>query len=238
MEQTPSWRRNSKIKILISSLQNFHTSKSKYLLALHSCSESFGIAVKDAASTEKIIKSEVFHIGRLLSNNLFSCIEKILPRKFWKQIIRISIAKGPGSFTSTRLTISMARIISQQIDCSLDSMSSFHLMAQRLYKNLNKSDIYNPFWIKDILPRRGIIAGKYQLIKIDHDSNFHEFNELIEPKLIKNEKELNPSIHASNNIEKDLISLIYFSEYCQNFKIQSHWRKTLPIYPTSPVDKK
>ena len=238
MEQTPSWRRNSKVKILISSLQNFHTSKSKYLLALHSCSESFGIAVKDAASTDKIIKSEVFHIGRLLSNNLFSCIEKILPRKFWKQIIRISIAKGPGSFTSTRLTISMARTISQQIDCSLDSMSSFHLMAQRLYKDLNQSDIYNPFWIKDILPRRGIIAGKYQLIKIDHDSNFHEFNEIIEPRLIKNETELNPSINASNNIEKDLISLIYFSEYCQNFKIKSHWGKTLPIYPTSPVDKK
>ena len=219
-------------------MQNSHNSKSKYLLALHSCSESFGIAIKDIENPEKIIISEVFHIGRLLSNKLFSCIEKILPRKFWKQIIRISVVKGPGSFTSTRLTISMARTIAQQIGCSLDSISSFHLMAPRLYKDLYKYQTMNPFWIKDTLPRRGFIAGKYQLIKIHQESNFHEFNEIIPPHLISNEKEITPSIYASKNIEKDIISLIHFSQHCQNSKVTSHWGKTLPIYPTSPIDNK
>ena len=169
-------------------MQNFYTSKSRYLLALHSTSESFGIAVKNIESEETIIKSEVFNIGRALSNKLFSCIETILPRKFWKQIIRISVAKGPGSYTGTRLTISMARTIAQQIDCSLDSMSSFHLMAPRLYKYLDQNQIFNPFWIKDILPRRGTIAGKYEFIKIHQESNFYEFSEIISPQLISNEK--------------------------------------------------
>ena len=132
-------------------MQNLYTSKSKYLLALHSCSESFGIAVKDIDNQENIIKTEVFNIGRSLSNKLLSCIEKILPRKFWKQIIRISVAKGPGSFTSTRLTLSMARTIAQQINCSLDSMSSFHLMAPRLYKDLNQNQNLHTFWIKDFI---------------------------------------------------------------------------------------
>ena len=94
-------------------MQNFYTSKSRYLLALHSTSESCGIAVKNIESKETLIKSQVFNVGRALSNKLFSCIETILPRKFWKQIIRISVAKGPGSYTSTRLTISMARTIAQ-----------------------------------------------------------------------------------------------------------------------------
>ena len=219
-------------------MQNFYTSKSKYLLALESTSESFGIAVKKIESPETIIKSEIFDIGRQLSNKLFNCIERILPRKFWKQIIRISVAKGPGSYTSTRLTVSMARTIAQQLDCSLDSMSSFHLMAPRLYKNLDQYQISNPFWIKDILPRRGIIAGKYQLIKIHQESNFHEFREIISPQLISNEKNIYPSINASNNIEKDIISLIHFSQHCQNSKVNSHWGKTLPIYPTSPIDNK
>tara|TARA_B100000902_G_scaffold395476_1_gene454139 strand:- start:961 stop:1632 length:672 start_codon:yes stop_codon:yes gene_type:complete len=219
-------------------LKNFHNSKSKYLLALHSTSESFGIAVKDTQNPEKIIKSEVFNIGRSLSNKIFSCIEKILPKKFWKQIIRISVATGPGSFTSTRLTISMARTIAQQIDCSLDSISSFHLMAQRLYKNLDHNQILNPFWIQDFLPRRGIVAGKYQLIKIHKESGFHEFSELISPQLISNKKDIKPSIDASNNVGRDIISLINFSQYCQNSKVNSHWSKTLPIYPTSPVDHK
>ena len=88
------------------------------------------------------------------------------------------------------------------------------------------------------MPRRGIVAGKYKLIKIHKDSNFHEFSELISPHLIKNEKEIHPAISASNNIEKDIISLIHFSQYCQNSKVNSNWRTTLPIYPTSPIDNK
>ncbi len=236
MEQASSWRRSPKVKIIMNQLENFYTSRSKYLLALHSCSESFGIAVKDIENPERIVKSEVFNIGRSLSNKLFICMEKMLPRKFWKQILRIAVAKGPGSFTSTRLTISMARTIAQQIDCSLDSISSFHLMAPRLYKDLKPNETSNPFWIKDILPRRGIVAGKYQLIKIDKDSNFHEFSELIPPKLISNEKEIIPAIKASNNIEKDIISLINYSQYCQNLKVNFNWEETLPIYPTSPID--
>ena len=219
-------------------MKNFYNSKSKYLLALHSCSESFGVAVKDTENPENTIKSEVFNIGRSLSNKLFSCVELLLPRQFWKQILRISVAKGPGSFTSTRLTISMARTIAQQIDCSLDSMSSFNLMAGRLYTDLGQNQVYYPFWIKDILPRRGVIAGKYQLIEIHKESNYHEFSELISPQLITNDKEINPSIKASNDIEKDIISLINFSQYCHNLKVNSHWATTLPIYPTSPIDNK
>ena len=238
MEQDASWRRDPKVITIISSLQKFYTSKSKYLLALHSCSESFGIAVKDAENSETKIKSKVFNIGRSLSNKLFICIEEILPREYWKQIIRISVAKGPGSFTSTRLTISMARTIAQQISCSLDSMSSFHIMAPRIYKNLNQNQTFDPFWIKDILPRRGIVAGKYKLIKIHQESDFHEFSELISPQLIRDEKEINPSINASNYIEEDIISLIKFSQHCHNSRINSNWVKTLPIYPTSPIDAK
>ena len=238
MEQASSGRRNPKITFITNSLQNFHNSKSKYLLALHSCSESFGIAIKDTENPEGKIKSEVFNIGRSLSNKLFNCVEKILPRRLWKQIIRISVAKGPGSFTSTRLTISMARIIAQQIECSLDSISSFHLMAPRLSKSLDKKQMFKPFWIKDILPRRGIVAGQYQLIRIHQDSNFHEYNELIPPHLVNNEKLIYPSIEVLNNIEEDIISLINFSQYYQNKKVKSNWRETLPIYPTSPIDNK
>ncbi len=238
MEQATSRRRNSQIKIIINKLKNFHSSNSKYLLALHSCTESFGIAIKDTENPEKIIESKVFNIGRSLSNKLFSCIETILPKNFWKHIIRISVVKGPGGFTSTRLTISMARTMAQQIGCSLDSMSSFHLMAPRLYKDLDENQILNPFWIEDIMPRRGILAGKYQLIKIHQESNFHEFREIISPQLISNKNLIKPSIKASKNIEKDIISLIKFSQYCENSKVNSNWEKALPIYPTSPIDNK
>ena len=108
--------------------------------------------------------------------------------------------------------------------------------APRLYKYLDQDQIFNPFWIKDILPRRGIIAGSYQLIKIHQESDFYEFNEIISPQLISKEKAINPSIKASTNVEKDIISLINFSEYCQKSNFYSNWRTILPIYPTSPID--
>ncbi len=238
MEQVTPRRRNSKLTIIINTLQHFHTSKSKYFLALHSCPESFGVAIKDIENPEIKIKSQVFAIGRSLSNKLFTCIETILPREYWKQISRISVAKGPGSFTSTRLLLSMARTLCQQIDCSLDSLSTFHLMAPRLYKDFKKSNADNHFWIKDLLPRRGIVAGKYELIEIHSKSNFHEFRELIYPKLIDNKKDINPSINASHNLKKDIISLIEFSQFCHNLEIKNNWNKTLPIYPTSPIDNK
>ena len=82
------------------------------------------------------------------------------------------------------------------------------------------------------------MAGKYQLIKIHQESNFHEFSEIITPKLIGNEKVISPAIKASNNIEKDIIYLINFSQYYHNLKVHSNWQKTLPIYPTSPIDNK
>ena len=56
--------------------------------------------------------------------------------------------------------------------------------------------------------------------------------------LFKDEKKIYPSIKAFNNIEKDIISLLDFSQHCQNLKVRSNWEKTLPIYPTSPTDKK
>ncbi len=238
MEQVKARRRNSKIIIIINPLQNFHTSNSKYLLALHSCSESFGIAVKDLENRKPEIKRRIFHTGRSLSNKLLSCVDTLLPKKFWKQIVRISVVTGPGSFTSTRLTLSMARTISQQIDCSLDAISSFHLMAPRLQKYLPKKNIFAPFWIKDILPRRGVLAGKYQLKEIHKKSEFHEYIELLSPQLINNEIDLNPSINASDDLEKDIISLINYSQFHHDKRINSKWDKALPIYPTSPVDNK
>ena len=56
-----------------------------------------------------------------------------------------TVQLGAGLEGTGKLSkISMARTIAQQIDCSLDSMSSFHIMAPRLYKYLDQNQIYSP----------------------------------------------------------------------------------------------
>ncbi len=214
----------------------FHNSSSQYLLALHSCSETFGIAIKNINNPDTNSQSKTFKLGRSLSNKLFTCIETILPKEYWKQIARISVSTGPGGFTTTRLTISMARTISQQIGCSLDSISSFHLMASRLHKTLKEKDKYEPFWIQNLLPRRGIVAGKYKLDHVPEKSNPEKFIELTPPKLFKANISLFPSVDAIDNVQEDIIKLLDLSYVLHLSGVNNSWEKVLPIYPTSPVE--
>ena len=136
----------------------------RYLLALHSSTDDLGVAIIDLEDEDKRIKSSVFKAGRQLSNNLFKYVECLLPKEKWHDIARLAVATGPGSFTGTRLSLIMARTLAQQIDCPLDGISSFALMAPRLSTRLNSNEIKKPFWITKDLIRKGIIAGKYQII--------------------------------------------------------------------------
>ena len=223
------------MKIINNSSQIFNNSPSQYLLALHSCSETFGIAIKNINNPDTNIQSKTFKLGRSLSNKLFTCIETLLPKEYWKQIARISVSTGPGGFTTTRLSISMARALSQQIGCSLDSKSSFHLMASRLHKNLEKKNKFEPFWIKNLLPRRGIVAGKYKLDNLKNNLNFDNFIEIIPPKLFSNNDYLIPSVDAIENVKEDIIKLLDLSYFSHLSSVNNSWEEVLPIYPTSPV---
>lgn len=217
------------------SSQIFHNSRSKYLLALHSCSETFGIAIKSINNPDTNRQTKTFSLGRSLSNKLFTCIETMLPKEYWKQIARISVATGPGGFTTTRLTISMARTLAQQIGCSLDSVSSFHLMASRLHKTLHEKDKYEPFWIKNLLPRRGIVAGQYKLDNLTKKSNSKDIIEITPPRLFGSNVSLSPSVNAVDNVKEDIIQLLDLSYVSHLSAFNNSWEKVLPIYPTSPV---
>ncbi len=217
-------------------LNTKHNNQSAYLLSMHSCTETFGVAFLDTNNPKQEISFSTFPIGRLLSNKLISCVEEIFPRSKWNRLRRISVAIGPGSFTSTRLTVAMARTLAQQLNCDLDGFSSFSLMAPRLAKELNKGNKFDPFWITKELPRRGTIAGRYQIEKIKGVNNLEHGIELENPKLIRNENKLCPSISASDNVESDLIQLLNQSLSAHIFGEKSNWRKVLPIYPTSPID--
>tara|TARA_B100000700_G_C14863134_1_gene769638 strand:- start:310 stop:972 length:663 start_codon:yes stop_codon:yes gene_type:complete len=204
------------------------------LLALHSTSENLGVAVLDAYNFQQKITVRNFPLGKTLSNNLISCVEKIIPAENWKQLKRIAVATGPGGFTSTRLSIVMARTIAQQINCPLDGVSSFSLMAPRLSKKLE--NINKAFWITKNLPRRGVIAGKYQINNKEEINELETTAELIKPYLVKDQTILNPSVTAIDDVIKDVTRLLNLSFLFHSSEVESSWKNILPIYSTSPVD--
>ena len=223
--------KNSQPELTLKSNQQAH-----FLLALHSSSQTLGVAVQDLRENPESIKKSTFQIGKKLSNNLFTCINQLLPYKYWNKIARIAVATGPGGFTGTRLSIAMSRTIAQQLQCQLDGISSFSLMAKRLSENNNLIASDKPFWIKSYLKRRGIIAGQYQL---KANSNIAYCNRVLElkiPSLIKVEESISPAIEAKENISEDTLELLRISCSAHNIGKESLWEKVLPIYPTSPVD--
>tara|TARA_B100000700_G_C14749407_1_gene716809 strand:+ start:71 stop:739 length:669 start_codon:yes stop_codon:yes gene_type:complete len=206
----------------------------KFLLAIHSSSETFGVAVADANRPSRAPNSSIFPIGRELSNKVFTCLEEVFPAKNWKNISRLSVATGPGGFTSTRISIAIGRIISEQIRCPLDGFNSFILMAKRLHYSLEPKDKNKPFWIVKDLPRRGKIAGKYQVIHKNEKEYESKVIELEKPQLLESCIH-KPVLGAKEDVSKDVLELLHLSKERYEKNIASSWKDILPIYPTSPV---
>ncbi len=206
-----------------------------FLMAMHSSSETLGVALLDSRDPEKSKRCLTFPIGKKLSNSLLSCVAKLLPTKYWSQLTRIAVATGPGGFTGTRLTVVMARTLAQQLDCPLDGIGSFPLMAPRLAKTLCPKEQSQPFWIIKDLDKRGKVGGKYQ---VNHNCNItclDQVSELEAPHLLGKDRHVYPLIHENQDVEADVQTLL---EIClESHKIQkkSIWSDVLPIYPTSPV---
>jgi tRNA threonylcarbamoyl adenosine modification protein YeaZ len=147
------------------------------LMALHSSTERFGVAVHDPMSSSEPSAVQVFDDGRGLSNTLITRVSAMLPRARWAPLSGLAVATGPGGFTGTRLSVVMARTLAEQLRCPLLGISSFALMAPRLHNQLPVDQRGQPFWIARELPRRGLVAGCYCL-----DAN--DVNELEEPHLV------------------------------------------------------
>lgn len=134
------------------------------LMALHSSSETFGVAVQDPLLPQEGPRVAVFDDGRALSNTLIGRVAALLPQERWSDLEGLAVATGPGGFTGTRLSVVMARTLAQQLNCRLIGVSSYALMAARLVEQLPPEQRRSPFWIQRELPRRGWVAGCYQRV--------------------------------------------------------------------------
>ena len=129
---------------------------------IHSTENSFGFGYRKNNTPE----SDVLFIKKFdndLCNNLINDLNKFISKENLQKINKLSVSIGPANFNASRLIVVLARTISQQINCPLDSFSSFEIMAKRIAL---KNDIFinkKSFWIFKKLKRKGFIAGKYEI---------------------------------------------------------------------------
>ena len=205
------------------------------LLALHSSSETLGVALQPLGPSGVSAQVASFPLGRRLSNELLPCVEQLLPAERWPQIGRLVVATGPGGFTGTRLTVVFARTLAQQLQIPLHGFSSFLLMARRLVAPGGAMAGCERIWLEQLLPRRGSVVGCYG---VDHRA-FGGVAELEQPRLIPAAEawgDSDPREAALVDPEADALQLLELGQLAHAAGLEGPWAPVLPLYPTSPVE--
>ena len=214
---------------------NLKRTKNISTLVIHSTDNSFcfGYRTNNNPKSDKLF---IKKFDKDLSNNLIVDFNKFISRETLQKVNRLSVSVGPANFNASRLIVVLARTISQQINCPLESFSSFELMAKRI---ASKNKIFTnkkSFWIYKKLKRKGFIAGKYEICQNEKNSLDLVIRETFLPKLVKELKSKELSFEAAYDDKEDLKELLDLSnKNLSNLNVDS-WRKVLPLYPISPIN--
>ncbi len=204
-------------------------------LVIHSTDNSFGFGYR----TNNDLESDKFFIKKFdndLCNNLVNDFKKFISNENLQKVNKISVSIGPANFNASRLVVVLARTLSQQINCPLDSFSSFEIMAKRIASKNNIFTNKKSFWIYKKLKRKGFIAGKYEISQNKQKIADLVVRETFLPKIIQELDSKELFFEANYEDKKDLKELLDLTtKNFINSDINS-WQKVLPLYPISPIN--
>ena len=204
-------------------------------LAIHSTDNSFCFGYRKGNN----LKSDEFFIKKFdndLCNNLINDLNKFISKENLQKINQLSVSIGPANFNASRLIVVLARTISQQINCPLNSFSSFEIMAKRIASKNNIFTNKKSFWIFKKLKRKGFIAGKYKICQNEKTPSDLVIRETVLPKVVKELESKEIVFEAIFDDKEDLKELLNLSnKNLLNSNLDS-WEKVLPLYPISPIN--
>jgi tRNA A37 threonylcarbamoyladenosine modification protein TsaB len=204
-------------------------------LVIHSTDNSFGFGYRKNNNPEF---DELFikKFDNDLCNNLIDDLNKFISKENLQKINQISVSIGPANFNASRLIVVLARTISQQIKCPLNSFSSFEIMAKRIASKNNIFTNKQSFWIYKKLKRKGFIAGKYEIYNYETDPSHLVIRETVLPKFVKELESKKLFFEAIYDDQEDLKELLDLSNKNLFNSNVDAWQKVLPLYPISPIN--
>ena len=204
-------------------------------LVIHSTDNSFGFGYRK----NRTFESDKLFIKKFdndLCNNLINDLNKFISKENLKKINKLSVSIGPANFNASRLIVVLARTISQQMNCPLESFSSFKIMSKRIASKNNILTNKKSFWIYKKLKRKGLIAGKYEIYHKEKDSSDLFIRETVLPKVVKELESKEVTFEANYDDKEDLKELLNLAnKNLLNSNLDS-WKKVLPLYPISPIN--
>lgn len=98
----------------------------QYGFALHTSSSQLGVALSNCVGNSR---SQTWDLGRDMSTHLHQYIAEFIKPQTLTDFAFIAVAKGPGSFTGTRIGVVTARTLAQQLDIPLFAVSTLAAVA-------------------------------------------------------------------------------------------------------------
>ena len=189
---------------------NFKQRQNLPTLVIHSTDNSFGFGYRknNNIETDKLF---IKQFDNDLCNNLIVEFNKFISKENLQKLNKISVSIGPANFNASRLIVVLARTISQQINCPLNSFSSFEIMAKRIASKNNIFSNKKSFWIYKKLKRKGYIAGKYEICHNEKTSSDLVIRETVLPKVIKEFSNKEIFFEANHEDKEDLTELLDLS---------------------------
>ncbi|MBL1211357.1 tRNA (adenosine(37)-N6)-threonylcarbamoyltransferase complex dimerization subunit type 1 TsaB [Geminocystis sp. GBBB08] len=146
-------------------------------LALHTTSPELGVAI---INNQGKYRFNSWNLGKNLANNLHEKIVEFLPPLSWQDLTFIAVAKGPGSFTSTRIGVVTAKTLAQQLKIPVFGISTLESLAWYY----GKKELNNPLLVVEMKANNEEVFGSiYQF-----SSSMTELSIIIPDTLFKLEE--------------------------------------------------
>lgn len=220
-------------------MQDFDSTK--YGLALHTSSPQLGLGISNFADDTRC---KTWDLGHDLSTHLHQYLAEFLTPQTWKNLSFIAVAKGPGSFTATRIGVVTARTLAQQLDIPLFAISTLAAVAWSLSfqdeRATKGSDQEQAIALQMPAQRGKLFTAIYQISFNSSGLIQKQSDAVITPDTWKQSLDtLEIPYHLIEvptelgTTASSLLELAYLD--WQQGK-RSHWSETLPFYGQHPVE--
>lgn len=204
-------------------------------LALHTTSGELGVAV---INNQGKYNFNSWDLGRDLANNLHEKLAEFLLPLSWQDLEFITVAKGPGSFTSTRIGVVTAKTLAQQLNIPVFGISTLESLAW--YHG--KKELNNPILAIEMKANNENVFGSiYQF-----SSSMNELLNIIPDNLFKVEEwenliteykdKFNENLKLVKAPEKlaftteILLEIVLFKSQNNEDLTANNWQNLVPFY--------
>jgi tRNA threonylcarbamoyl adenosine modification protein YeaZ len=209
----------------------------RYSLALHTSSAQLGLAI---SNFEGDVRFSTWDLGRDLSSHLHQYLTEFIEPQTWSELSLIAVAKGPGSFTSTRIGIVTARTLAQQLDIPLFAISTLAAVAWSYLSDQEEGSKEKVIALQMPAQRGQLFTAIYQVLSVA------SFTQLL-PDAVMNPETWQQTLDALEMpyqligvpvaLGTSVTSLLELAELDWQLEKRPHWSEALPFYGQHPVDK-